>query len=124
MTATVDFDARDFAERVYRREIFISDMIREADLHLLPVIFLSQLPAQGIKAVFDSLTESGTAIIYGKLSESFDQSIEGYPVFKEFHTLNSRERKAFFVEYTRLLKLHGHIKPASRLERFKRWLKR
>ena len=103
----VTFDAKAFARRIYRREVFLSDMIRPEHIPLLGTVFmpLALLDEDGRK----DLRERDVTCLYGEMKDAGINSINGYPIFSAFGTLTREEHLAAILEYHSLLELLGEL---------------
>ena len=103
----VTFDAKEFAKRIYRREVFLSDMVRPEHVSLLGAVFmpLAFLGEDGCK----DLRERDVTCIYGDMKDAGSNSINGYPIFSAFGTLTREEHSAAITEYRNLLELLGEL---------------
>ena len=99
----VDFDPKAFARRVYRGEVFLSDMVKDEDARLLAAIFMPLMMMTNEQR--DQMLAENVSCLYGEMSQAMDRGINGYPMFMTFCTLSADQHKAFIVEYMRLLKL-------------------
>ena len=103
----VTFDAKAFARRIYRREVFLSDMVRPEHIPLLGTVFmpLALLDEDGRK----DLRERDVTCLYGEMKDAGINSINGYPIFSAFGTLTREEHSAAITEYRNLLELLGEL---------------
>lgn len=103
----VTFDAKAFARRIYRREVFLSDMVRPEHIPLLGTVFmpLALLDEDGRK----DLRERDVTCLYGEMKDAGINSINGYPIFSAFGTLTREEHSAALLEYRSLLELLGEL---------------
>lgn len=101
------FDPKAFAKRVYRREVFLSDMVLPEHISLLGVVFmpLALLDEEGRK----DLSERDVTCIYGDMKDAGISSISGYPIFSAFGTLTREEHAMAIAEYRNLLELLGEL---------------
>ena len=105
MIEVTEFDAKAFAKRVYRHEIFTSDMVRPHDKRLLssifmPIIFMTEEQRQ------DMIARDVTCL-WAETSDALDRAVNGYPMFADFGVLTRAEHTAFVEEYNKLLEILG-----------------
>ena len=103
----VTFDAKAFAKRIYRREVFLSDMVRPEHASLLgavfmPLVFLDEDSREDLR-------ERDVTCIYGDMKDAGSNSINGYPIFSAIGTLTREEHSAAILEYRSLLELLGEL---------------
>ena len=103
----VTFDPKEFAKRIYRREVFLSDMVRPEHVPLLGTVFmpLAFLDEDGRK----NLRERDVTCLYGDMKDALPNSINGYPIFSAFGTLTREEHAMAIAEYRNLLELLGEL---------------
>lgn len=99
----VVFDPKAFARRMYRREVFLSDMLHPNDASLLcsvfmPLLFLSEEGRQDLR-------DRDVTCLYGEIKDASAVGINGYPMFCAYGTLTREEHRAVIAEYSALLEL-------------------
>lgn len=101
----IDFDPAQFAKRVYRHEIFTSDMIAPEDQLLTTSIFLPL--AMLTSEQREQMIAEKVSCFYAERSEALDRSVNGYPMFMGFGTLTVDQHVAFHAEYMKIVELLG-----------------
>lgn len=99
------FDAKEFAKRVYRGEIFTSDQVRKGDESMVQMIFLP-LTLIGEEERKEMIAHDVT-LLYGEMRDVCAHGINGYPCFMAMGGLTSAEHQAFLAAYRDILALLG-----------------
>lgn len=99
----VVFDPKAFAKRMYRREVFLSDMLHSNDASLLCSVFMP-LPFLNEEGRHD-LRDRDVTCLYGEMKDAAPIGINGYPMFYAYGTLTREEHRAVIAEYNALLEL-------------------
>lgn len=99
------FDAKDFARRVYRGEIFTSDQIAPDDMHLtrsifMPILFMGEQDRQ-------QMIDANVTLLYAYMRDACPQAVNGYPIFMSVDTLTCTEHEAFRKEIKAIIELLG-----------------
>lgn len=102
---TSPFDAKDFAKRVYRGEIFTSDQVRQGDESLFVMIFLP-LALIGEKER-RQMIDNNVTLLYGEMKDASPRGINGYPCFMAVGTLTKDQHQAFREAYRDIVALLG-----------------
>lgn len=96
-----DAEIRDLALRVYRREVFTSDLVRDRDQDHMVAIFapLAFLTEEQISQI----GSNNPSMIYADMNTAQTYSINGYPVFSSFSYLSKDDHLRFIKAYCEIL---------------------